>query len=71
MLTACEKLTVIRKRKNISVGEMAEKSGMTRQNLANKFSRNNLQEDDIQKFANALGCKVEIIFTDLETNEQV
>ncbi len=71
MLSACEKITIIRKRKNISVGDLAEQTGMSRQNLSNKMSRNNLQEDDIQKFVAALGCKAEIIFTDLETGEQV
>lgn len=55
----------------MSVGELAEKTGMSRQNLSNKMSRNNLQENDIQKFATALGCKAEIVFTDLETDEQV
>lgn len=71
MLSASEKITIIRKRKNMSVGELAEKTGMSRQNLSNKMSRNNLQENDIQKFATALGCKAEIVFTDLETDEQV
>lgn len=71
MISAGEKITIIRKRKNMSVSELAEKSGMSRQNLSNKMSRNNLQEDDIQKFATALGCKVEIVFTDLETGKQV
>lgn len=71
MLSACEKITIIRKRKNISVGDLAEQTGMSRQNLSNKMSRNNLQEDDIQKFAAALGCQAEIIFTDIETGEQV
>lgn len=40
----------------MSASDFAEKSGMSRQNLSNKISRNNLQEDDIQKFADALGC---------------
>lgn len=71
MISASEKITIIRKRKNMSVGELAEKSGMSRQNLSNKITRNNLQEDDIQKFAAALGCKVDIVFTDLKTGEQV
>lgn len=71
MLSASEKITIIRKRKNMSVGNLAEKTGMSRQNLSNKMSRNNLQEDDIQKFAAALGCKADIIFTDIETGEQV
>lgn len=55
----------------MQVGDVANAAGMSRQNMSNKLSRNNLQEDDIQKFAAALGCKAEVIFTDLETGEQV
>lgn len=71
MLSATEKITIIRKRKGMQVGDVAKIAGMSRQNMSNKLSRNNLQEDDIQKFATALGCKAEVIFTDLETGEQV
>lgn len=71
MLSAAEKINIIRKRKGLQVGDVANIAGMSRQNLSNKLSRNNLQEDDIQKFATALGCKAEVIFTDLETGEQV
>lgn len=71
MLSATEKINIIRKRKGMQVGDVANAAGMSRQNMSNKLSRNNLQEDDIQKFATALGCKAEIIFTDLETGEQV
>lgn len=71
MLSATEKINIIRKRKGMQVGDVANAAGMSRQNMSNKLSRNNLQEDDIQKFAIALGCKAEVIFTDLETGEQV
>lgn len=71
MITASEKISIIRKRKNLSVGELASHAGMSRQNLSNKLSRNNLQEGDILKLAAALGCEVEIVFTDLESGEQV
>lgn len=71
MLSAAEKINIIRKRKGLQVGDIAEAAGMSRQNLSNKLSRNNLQEDDIQKFAAALNCRAEVIFTDLETGETV
>lgn len=71
MLSATEKINIIRKRKGMQVGDVANLAGMSRQNMSNKLSRNNLQEDDIQKFATALGCKAEVIFTDIETGEQV
>lgn len=71
MLSATEKINIIRKRKGMQVGDVANAAGMSRQNMSNKLSRNNLQEDDIQKFATALGCKAEVIFTDLATGEQV
>lgn len=47
------------KRNKMTLGEPAESTGQTRQNLSNKTSRGNFTEKDIA----ALGCKVEILFT--------
>lgn len=71
MLSAVEKIDIIRKRKGISKSDLAALAGMSRQNASNKFSRGNLQEDDIVKFANALNCDVDIIFTNRETDEKI
>ena len=55
-----EKFRIIMNRQNVSMTALAERSGQTRQNLSNKFSRSNLTEDDIEKIADALGCEVDI-----------
>ena len=51
-----EKFRIIMNRQNVSMTALAERSGQTRQNLSNKFSRSNLTEDDIEKIAGALSC---------------
>ncbi|EGT2239845.1 helix-turn-helix domain-containing protein, partial [Clostridioides difficile] len=51
-----EKIKIILKRKNMTIGELAEKTGQTRQNLSNKFSRDNFSEKEIRKFAKILEC---------------
>ena len=55
-----ERFRIIMNRQNVSMTELAERSGQSRQNLSNKFSRSNLTEDDIEKLANALSCEVDI-----------
>lgn len=62
VLSVAEKLRLIMKRKGITMGELAEASGQTRQNLSNKMTRGNFSEKDIIKLAEALGCTAEIRF---------
>jgi len=62
-ITVAEKIRLIMKRQNKTMGEIAEASGQTRQNLSNKMTRGNFTEKDILVLAEALGCQVEIRFT--------
>lgn len=62
-ISVAEKVRLIMKRQNMTMGELAELSGQTRQNLSNKMTRGNFTEKDIETLANALGCKVKISFT--------
>lgn len=62
-MTASEKIRIIAKRVNMSMGELAEATGQTRQNLSNKLSRDNLSQNDLLSLASAMGCSVEITFT--------
>ena len=62
-MTASEKTRIIAKRVNMSMGELAEATGQTRQNLSNKLSRDNLSQNDLISLASAMGCTVEIKFT--------
>lgn len=62
-MTVAEKIRLIAKRVNMSMGELAEGAGQTRQNLSNKLNRDNMSTKDIQALAEAMGCSVEITFT--------
>ncbi len=68
-MTVAEKLAVIMKRRKMTMGELAEATGQTRQNLSNKVSRGNFTEKDIAKLAAALGCTVEIRFKTVDGEE--
>ena len=61
-ISVAEKLRLIMKRQNMTMGELAEASGQTRQNLSNKMTRGNFTEKDIESLASALGCSANIIF---------
>lgn len=61
-ISVAEKIRLIMKRNGMTMGDLADASNQTRQNLSNKMSRGNFTEKDIEKLAAALGCTVEIRF---------
>ncbi|HFG9566598.1 TPA: helix-turn-helix transcriptional regulator, partial [Clostridioides difficile] len=66
-----EKIKIILKRKNMTIGELAEKTGQTRQNLSNKFSRDNFSEKEIREFAEILDCEFDFYFIMNDTEEKI
>lgn len=58
-----EKIKIIMKRNNITLSKLAEALGTSRQNLTNKFTRDNFSEKEVSEIAEALGCRVETVFT--------
>ena len=68
MLNSTEKLRILMARKNITMAQMAEKTGQSRQNLSNKFARSNFTEKDLKEMASVLGCTVNTQFVDEEGN---
>jgi len=62
-LSVAEKIRLIMNRQKITMGDLAQMSGQTRQNLSNKMTRGNFTEKDIIELAAALGCNAEIVFT--------
>lgn len=64
VINAAEKIRILMGRKNISMGDMAEKTGQSRQNLSNKMKRANFSESEIMQMAAVLGCTVDIQFID-------
>ena len=54
---------------NISVAELARRSGQTSQNLSNKITRNNFKVSELEKIAEALDCEIKIQFIKKDTKE--
>lgn len=70
-LSTYEKIMVVLKRRNMTISELAEKTGQTRQNLHNKLKRDNFQEKELQAIAKALDCKFESFFVMNDTGETI
>lgn len=62
MLSTREKIKIILDRTNKTVGWLADRLGMSRQNLSNKLSRDNFTERDLEAIAKALNCEYKSIF---------
>jgi len=56
-LTMGEKIKIIMGRRNMTVSALAELLGTTRQNLSNKFSRDNFSEKELKAIAAKLDCE--------------
>lgn len=61
-LTFGEKIKVVLGRKGMSVSDLAEKLGQSRQNLNVKIKKDNFTEQDMRKIANILEVKFEGFF---------
>ena len=70
-LSVGEKIRVILNRRGMSQAALAERVGMTRQNLSNKLTRNNFSEKEIRAIAEALDCTYEVKLTMRDTGEEV
>jgi len=62
-ITVKEKIRIIMDRLNVNMTQLAASTEQSRQNLTNKMTRDNFTEKDIIKIADALGCKVDVVFT--------
>lgn len=62
-LTIGEKIKIIMKRQGVTLTDLAEKLGQSRQNLSNKMTRDNFSDHEVQAIAAALGCTVTTTFT--------
>ena len=70
-LTMGEKIRVILKRRGMTVAQLADLTNQTRQNLSNKLTRDNFQEQDIKVIAEALNCDYEAYLVMKDTGEKV
>lgn len=70
-LSMSEKIKIVLGRRNMTLGDLAEKTGQTRQNLSNKMSRDNFTEKELRKIADALDCEYYAGFTLNDTGEDI
>ena len=70
-MTMSEKIKVVLKRRGMTMGELAEKTGQTRQNLSNKMTRDNFPEKELRQIAEALDCELESYLVMKDTGERV
>ena len=66
-----EKIKIMMGRRDITLTQLAETLGTTRQNLSNKLSRDNFSEKELLAIAEALGCTYEAKLIMKDTGEEV
>lgn len=70
-LTMGEKIKVILNRRNMTLSQLAEETGQSRQNMSNKMSRDNFTEKELYAIAEALDCTFHAGFIMNDTGEEV
>lgn len=70
-LTMGEKIKVVLNRRNMTLTQLAEKLGQSRQNMSNKINRDNFSEKELKEIANALGCTYQALFVMNDTGEEI
>lgn len=67
--SAGEQIKTLMNRKNVTMSKLANRLGTSRQNLSNKFHRDNFPEKEIARICEALGGEYEIIIDDKAGNK--
>lgn len=70
-LSVSEKIKIILGRRNMTVSDLAKKLNTSRQNLTNKFARNNFSKKELQEIAEAMDCSVNVLFKLNDTEETI
>ncbi len=70
-ITMGEKIKIVLKRRGMTLGQLADRLGVSRQNLSNKMSRDNFTEKDLLEIAKALECTFTATFTMNDTGEEI
>lgn len=70
-LSMGEKIKIVLKRRNMTLGELAEHTSQSRQNLSNKMGRDNFSEKELIQIAQVLDCTYHAGFTLNDTGEEI
>lgn len=69
-LTTAEKIRIILKRQGMTVSQLADLTGQSRQNLSQKLERNNFGEEELRMYAEKMGVRFESYFV-LENGDKL
>lgn len=70
-LTMGEKIKVLIDRRGITITELAKRLGTSRQNMTNKFARDDFSEKELKSIAEKLGCEFIGAFKMNDTGEVI
>ena len=70
-ITMREKIKIMLGRRNMTLAQLAEKTGQSRQNMSNKMSRDNFTEKELRTIAAALNCTYNAQFVTNDTHETI
>ena len=70
-ITFGEKIKIILKRRNMTISELADILGTSRQNLTNKFTRDNFPEKEMVEISEKLNCTYKGSITMNDTGEEI
>ncbi len=70
-LTMSEKIKIILNRRNMTLTQLADKLGQSRQNMSNKMKRDNFSEKELSSIAEALGCTYSAEFILNDSGERI
>lgn len=70
-ITMGEKIKIMLGRRNMTLAQLAEKTGQSRQNMSNKISRDNFTEKELHIIASALDCTFDAHFITNDTQETI
>ena len=66
-----EKIKVVLNRRNMTVSKLADELGTSRQNLTNKFARDNFSEKELSEISRVLNCEFIGSLRMLDTGEVI
>ena len=69
-LSTAEKIRILVKRQGMTIKELAELTGQSRQNLTQKLDRNNFDEKELRLIAEKMGVRCESYFV-LPTGDRI
>ena len=70
-LTMGEKIRVLLNRRDMTISQLAERLGQSRQNMSNKMNRDNFSERELYDIAAVLNCTYNAVFKMNDTGEQI